>query len=116
MHCKRIATTSSANLARRAARTLLLMTSMKASTKLIMLGTIGAGAAAGAVLAIRHSRAKKFQRNLDAVLSDIEAELDEPVIVSEEVVVVTEAGPFDVDMEHVPEERGIDPDDFRASK
>lgn len=89
---------------------------MKTSTKLIMLGTIGAGAAAGTVFAIRHFRARKFERNLDAVLSDIERDLDEPVIVGEEVVVVTEAGPFEVEMELVPEERGIDPDDFRATK
>lgn len=76
---------------------------MKASTKIIMLGTAGALGAAGAVLAIRHFRARKFERNLDAVLTNIEQDLEEPVIVTEEVVVVTEAGPFEVEMELVPE-------------
>ena len=88
---------------------------MKASTKHIMLGLGATGVAGiGAALAVRYFRAKKFERNLDAVLTDLE-DLEEPVIVSDEIIVVTEAGPYEVDMELVPQE-GFEPDDGRAQK
>jgi hypothetical protein len=88
---------------------------MKASTKLILLGLGATGAAGGAVLAVRYFRARNFERNLDTLLTDLDAELEEPVIVSDEVIVVTEAGPYEADMEVVPQE-GIEPDDSHAQK
>ncbi len=87
---------------------------MKASTKLILIGATGA-AALGAVSAVRHFRARRFEQNLDAVLTDLDADLEEPMIVSDEIIVVTEAGPFEVEMELVPP-GGLDPDDQRATK
>lgn len=69
---------------------------MKAMTKLFALGALGAGAYA-AVRAKRRTAAKNHQ--MDAFdLTD----LDDPVIVTEEVVVVTEAGPYEIDMELIP--------------
>jgi hypothetical protein len=69
---------------------------MKAMTKLFALSALGAGAYA-AVRAKRRAAAKTSQ--MDAFdLSD----LDEPVVVTEEVVIVTEAGPYEIDMEMIP--------------
>lgn len=55
---------------------------------------------AGSYAAIRAKRAATArQQQIDAF--DF-ADLDEPVIVTEEVVVVTEAGPYELDMELIP--------------
>ena len=69
---------------------------MKAMTKLFVLGAVGAVAYA-AVRAKQRTAGKTQQ--MDAF--DL-ADLDEPVIVTEEVVVVTEAGPYEIDMELIP--------------
>lgn len=67
-------------------------------TKLFALGGLGA-LGAGAVVAIRAARrASARKQQIDAF--DY-GDLDEPVIV-EEVVVVTEAGPYEIDMELIP--------------
>lgn len=60
------------------------------------LGALGAGTLA-AVRARRAAAAK--QQQVDAF--DY-GDLDEPVIVTEEVIIVTEAGPYEIDMELVP--------------
>ena len=62
---------------------------MKNNTKLIALGAIGAlGAAAyGVARAIRHRKQESF--DIDSLFDS--SDLDDPVIVSEEVVVITEA-------------------------
>ncbi|HEY5946258.1 MAG TPA: hypothetical protein VIV40_12235 [Kofleriaceae bacterium] len=65
-------------------------------TKMFALGALGAGAY-GAVRAVRRAAAKKQQVD-QFDLSD----LDEPVVVAEEVVVVTESGPYEIDMELIP--------------
>jgi hypothetical protein len=69
---------------------------MKAMTKLFVLGAVSAGVFA-AVRAKRRTAAKTQQ--MDAF--DL-GDLDEPVIVTEEVIVVTEAGPYEIDMELIP--------------
>ena len=69
---------------------------MKAMTKLFALGALGAGAYA-AVKAKQRAAASKNQ--MDAFdLTD----LDEPVVITEEVVIITEAGPYEIDMEMIP--------------
>ena len=69
---------------------------MKVMTKLFVLGAIGAGAYAA--FRAKPRTASKTEP-MDAFdLSD----LDEPVVVAEEVVIVTEAGPYEIDMELVP--------------
>ncbi len=73
---------------------------MKAMTKLFALGAVGAGAYA-TVRALMHARAKHQQQEIDAF--DY-GDLDAPVVVAEEVVVVTEAGPYEIEMELVPSE------------
>ena len=71
---------------------------MKLNSKLIAIGAVGAlGAAAYGI-------AHKMRRRRQA--SDIDSRFDtselEPVIVSEEVVVVTDATPYDVDLDLIP--------------
>ena len=65
-------------------------------TKIVALSALGAGAVGAGVAALRarQRRAAAKQTVDDFDLSD----LDEPVIISEEVVVVTET-PFGLDME-----------------
>lgn len=65
---------------------------MKASTTLLTLGVISA-ASYGAVRALRHVRAKQFERNLDAVLTDLDDEVGDQVVITEEVVMFTETEP-----------------------
>jgi hypothetical protein len=67
---------------------------MKPMTKLFALGALGALGLVAAVAVKRRRDARR--QGLQEI--DIE-ELDEPVIVSEEVIVVTDAGPYAVDME-----------------
>jgi hypothetical protein len=62
------------------------------------LGALGAGAYA-VVRAIRRGAARNQQLDVDAFLSDLE----EPVVVTEEVIVVSEAAPYEMDMEMMPE-------------
>jgi hypothetical protein len=75
---------------------------MKTMTKLFALGGIAALGGVGGFAAIRAGRrraaARKSQIDDFSFLSD----LDEPVVVTDEVIVVTEAGPYEVDMELIP--------------
>jgi hypothetical protein len=65
---------------------------MKAMTKLFALGALGAGVY-GAVKASQRAAANRKTQQMDAFdLSD----LDEPVIITEEVIVVTEANPYEL--------------------
>lgn len=85
---------------------------MKATTKLMALGAIGAAAYGVA----RATRRAKPTTNVDSLfdasdvhdISDITdtTAIDEPVIVTEEVVVITETGPYEVDLELIPTDRG----------
>lgn len=72
---------------------------MKTMTKLFGLGLLGA-AVLGAMTAKRRSDMKK-QENLDALEGE---DLDTPVVVTEEYIVVTEAIP--VDAELIADEQG----------
>lgn len=85
---------------------------MKATTKLMALGAIGAAAYGVA----RATRRRKPSTDVDSMfdasdvhdiseVSDTTA-VDTPVIVTEEVVVITEAGPYEVDLELIPADRG----------
>ena len=68
---------------------------MKTMTKMFALGGVGLLGAAAAVAAVRAKRrAAAKQQAIDAF--DF-ADLDEPVIVTEEVLIVTEPDPFDVE-------------------
>jgi hypothetical protein len=70
---------------------------MRNMTKMFALGALGAGALGAAVLAKRWRAAKL------AAIDDFDfSDLAEPVVVTEEVVVVTEPPPFVVDVELVP--------------
>jgi hypothetical protein len=70
---------------------------MKIMTKLLALGTVAA-AAYGAVRSLRRRRTKTdLDRSFDT--SDVSAD---PTVVVEEVVVITEAGPLEVDLELIP--------------
>lgn len=70
---------------------------MKSMTKIVALSALGAAAAGGlGFVALRKRRSAAKQQAIDAF--DF-TDLDEPVIVSEEVIVVTEAGPYEIDME-----------------
>ena len=69
---------------------------MKTMTKLFGLGAIAAGGAFTTALVARRRAAKKQQQQID----DFDfADLEEPMVVTEEVVIVSEASPFDVDIE-----------------
>ena len=68
-------------------------------TKLFVLGAIGAGAYAA--LRAKKATAAKTQR-MNAVGSFDLSDLDEPVVVTEEVIIVTEASPYDIEMEMIP--------------
>src|SRR5689334_2289725 len=72
---------------------------MKTMTKLFALGGLAAagGTVIAAVRAKRRARAKHQQ--IDAF--DY-ADLDEPVIVTEEIVVVSDTGPYEIEMELIP--------------
>lgn len=72
---------------------------MKTMTKLIGLGAIAGGAFAASRIAKRIAARREQQSINDAF--DF-GDIDEPVVVTEEVVVVTEAGPYEIDMELVP--------------
>ena len=71
------------------------------------LGALGALGAAGTVAAVRAKRAAAAKKQQLDDAFDF-GDLDEPVIVTEEVVVVTEAGPYEIEMELVPIERAND--------
>jgi hypothetical protein len=68
-------------------------------TKFFALGGLAA-AGAGAFAAARARRASKRKQAVDEAFDF--SDLDEPVVVTEEVVVVTEAGPYEIDMELIP--------------
>ena len=73
---------------------------MRNSIKIAVLAAAGAGVVAGAVVGIRKLRARRA--NVDIDLDDVDiddTDLGEPVVVAEEIVVVTE--PF-ADLEAVP--------------
>jgi hypothetical protein len=70
---------------------------MKTMTKLFALGALGAGAYA-AVRAKQKATAAAKSPYDSFDLSD----LDEPFVAAEEVIVVTEAGPYEIDMELIP--------------
>ncbi|HTL36550.1 MAG TPA: hypothetical protein VL326_25630 [Kofleriaceae bacterium] len=66
---------------------------MRKSIKLAALGVAGAGAIAGAIAGIRWFRARRADDSIDIDLSvdDLDAvDFGEPVVVAEEIVVVTE--------------------------
>jgi hypothetical protein len=63
---------------------------MKPMTKLFGLGALGV---LGALAAVRAKQRRDARRQATDVLDD------EPVIVSEEVIVVTDEGPYAIDME-----------------
>jgi hypothetical protein len=66
---------------------------MRKSIKLAALGVAGAGAIAGAIAGIRWFRARRTDDSIDIDLSvdDLDAvDFGEPVVVAEEIVVVTE--------------------------
>jgi len=85
------------------------VTVMKTITKIIALGAVGAAGVAASVAAVRAFRARRAEQELDISdvddLGDIE---DEPVVVAEEVVIITEASPYEADMEAAPY-RGFTP-------
>lgn len=69
-------------------------------TKIFGLAGLGALGGIAAAAAIRSRRAAaKRQQEIDAF--DF-TDLDEPVVIAEEVVIVTEADPYGIDMEFVP--------------
>ena len=74
------------------------LTVMKNMTKMFALGALGLLGVAGAVgvraLVRRHKMKAATNLDLD--------EFEEPLIVAEEVVVVTEEGPFGIEMELIP--------------
>ena len=79
---------------------------MQTKTKLIALGA--AGAVGAAAFGVRHMlRKRKGESNIDwrfdtSDVFDEELDNDEPIVVAEEVVVITEAGPYEVDLELIP--------------
>ena len=85
---------------------------MKATTKLLALGAMGA-AAYGVARATRRS---KSTTDVDSLFdaSDVHdisevsdtTNVETPIVVTEEVVVITEAGPYEVDLELLPAEPG----------
>ncbi|HUS27362.1 MAG TPA: hypothetical protein VMZ53_02605 [Kofleriaceae bacterium] len=74
---------------------------MRNSIKVAALGVLGAGLVGGAIAGVRYFRARRAEQPLDLETLDIDAiDFGEPVIVAEEIVVVTE--PFEADLEAVP--------------
>lgn len=75
-------------------------------TKLIGLGAILGGAILGGAIAAsriaKRAAARREQQRIDDEFDF--GDIEDPVIASEEVVVVTEAGPYEIDMELVPVE------------
>lgn len=67
-------------------------------TKLFALGALGAGAFA-TVRAIKRRSLEREQRDIESSFDF--ADLDEPVVVSEEVVIVTELEPFEQGIENI---------------
>ena len=85
---------------------------MKATTKLMALGAIGAAAYGVAKAKRRAKPTTDVHSMFDASdvhdISDVTdtTAVDTPVIVTEEVIVITEAGPYEVDLELIPADRG----------
>ncbi len=85
---------------------------MKATTKLLALGAMGAAAYGVA----RVTRRSKPTTNVDSMFdaSDVHdisevtdtTDVGTPIVVTEEVVVITEVGPYEVDLELIPAEPG----------
>jgi len=72
---------------------------MKTMTKIF--GLAGLGALGTIAAAAIHSRREAARRQQEIDAFDF-TDLDEPVVVAEEVVVVTEAGPYEIEMELIP--------------
>jgi hypothetical protein len=76
---------------------------MRNSIKVAALGVAGAGVVAGAIAGIRWLRARRANEGVDIDLTDVvdidAMDFGEPVIVAEEIVVVSDS--FD-DLEAVP--------------
>jgi hypothetical protein len=72
---------------------------MKTMTKLFALGGLAA-IGTGAVAAAR-AKQREGVRRQQADAFDF-TDLDEPMIVTEEIVVVSEAGPYEIEMELIP--------------
>jgi hypothetical protein len=73
---------------------------MKAMTKLFGLGAVGAGVYAA--LRAKQRRAALHQENQDAIEAFDYGDLEAPIVITEEVVVVTEAEPYDIEMVLIP--------------
>jgi hypothetical protein len=74
---------------------------MKTTTKLLALGAVGAAAGAVAYGAVRLLRRRQAAGDVDREFDTSDVSTD-PVVVTEEVVVITEAGPYEVDLELIP--------------
>jgi hypothetical protein len=79
---------------------------MRTMTKLFALGGFAA-AGAGAFAAVRARRAAKRQQQVDEAFDF--SDLDEPVVVTEEVFVITEATPYDIEDDFEMPGRGAGP-------
>ena len=75
---------------------------MKTMTKLFGLGAIGAGVYAA--VRAKQRRTALHQENQDAIEAFDYADLEAPIVITEEVVVVTEAGPYEIEMELIPDD------------
>jgi hypothetical protein len=79
---------------------------MKTINKIIALGAVGAAGVAGTVAIVRAIRARRAEQQFEVSdideIGDTNDVEDEPVIVSEEVIIVTEANPYEADMEEIP--------------
>lgn len=77
---------------------------MRNSIKVAALGVVGAGVVAGAIAGIRAIRARRANDGVDIDLNDVvdidSMDFGEPVVVAEEIVVVS-GEPFE-DLEAVP--------------
>jgi hypothetical protein len=69
---------------------------MTITSKIVALGALGAAAYGVARAMRRRDVIHDIDQRFD--LSD----LDDPVVVTEEVIVITEAGPYEVDLELIP--------------
>jgi hypothetical protein len=69
---------------------------MTIKSKIVALGALGAAAYAVA----RAMRRRDVTSDIDTRFDS--SDLDDPVIVTEEVVVITETGPYEVDLELLP--------------